>query len=148
LVTLPSVDARRLHESEYVEPIERWLKIPHQPVGMERLRAFAQFRGIDTARLAEFTARSLIYTAPAGIRLLDRGLRDAWNLYLLEGALMLTPEDGATLRVDGGTDKAAHPIAFLKPRKYTVETLTPVSFLWIHDLLLEAVLGEKAQPAG
>jgi hypothetical protein len=147
-VTLPSVDERRLHETELIEPIERWLKIPHQPVGMERLRAFVQFTGLDAARLAEVTARSLIYTAPAGIRLLDRGLRDAWNLYLLEGALMLTPADGATLRVDGGTDKAAYPVAFLKPRKYTVETLTAVSFLWMHDLLLEAVLGEKTPLAG
>lgn len=147
-ITLPSVDARRLHETEYVEPVERWLKIPHQPVSAERMRAFVQFLRLDGSRLAELTARSLIYTAPAGTRLLDRGLRDAWNLYLLEGALMLMPADGATLRVDGGTDKAAYPVAFLKPRKYTVETLTPVSFLWVHDLLLEAVLGEMKQPAG
>lgn len=141
-VTLPSVDERRLHETEHVEPVERWLKIPHQPVSMERLRAYVQFLKLDDDYLAELTARSLIYTAPAGTRLLDRGLRDAWNLYLLEGALMLTPADGATLRIDGGTDKATYPVAFLKPRKYTVETLTPVSFLWVHDLLLKAVLGE------
>ncbi len=147
-VTLPIVDERRLHETEHVAPIERWLKIPHQPAGSERLRAFVQFKTLDEARLAEVTARSLIYTAPAGTRLLDRGLRDAWNLYLLEGALMLMPADGATLRVDGGTDKATYPIAFLKPRKYTVETLTPVSFLWVHDLLLEAVLSEAPPPAG
>jgi hypothetical protein len=147
-VTLPSVDERRLHETDYVEPVERWLKIPHQPVGAERLRAFVQFQGLDAASLAELTARSLIYTAPAGTRLLDRGMRDAWNLYLLEGGLMLTPADGATLRVDGGTDKATYPVAFLKPRKYTVETLTPVSFLWVHDLLLEAVFGEMPRPAG
>lgn len=147
-VTLPIVDEHRLHETEHVEPVERWLKIPHQPVGIERMRAFVQFQGLDEMRLAEVTARSLIYTAPAGTRLLDRGLRDAWNLYLLEGALMLTPADGATLRVDGGTDKAAYPVAFLKPRKYTVETLTAVSFLWVHDLLLEAVLGDTTRPAG
>jgi len=147
-VTLPHVDERRLHETDHVETVERWLKIPHHQVGMERLRAFVQFQGFDEAHLVKLTARCLIYTAPAGVRLLERGLRDAWNLYLLEGALMLTPADGATLRIDGGTDKAAYPVAFLKPRKYTVETLTPVSFLWVHDLLLEAVLGETSRPAG
>jgi hypothetical protein len=147
-VTLPSVDERRLHETDHIEPVERWLKIPNQPVDTERLRTFVQFQGFDAAHLVKLTARSLIYTAPAGVRLLERGARDAWNLYLLEGALMLTPADGATLRIDGGTDKAAYPVAFLKPRKYTVETLTPVSFLWVHDLLLEAVLGEMTQPAG
>lgn len=147
-VTLPSVDERRLHETEHIGPVERWLRIPHQPVSTERLRAFVQFRRIDNDHLTELSARSLIYTAPAGTRLLDRGLQDAWNLYLLEGALMLTPADGAALRVDGGTDKAAYPVAFLKPRKYMVETLSPVSFLWVHDLLLAAVLGGKTPPAG
>lgn len=138
-LTLPQLDARRLHELERVAPVERWLKIPHQPVTPERLRDFAQFRALNETHLAELAARSLLYTAPPGTRLLDRGMSDAWNLYLLEGALMLTPADGATLRVDGGGDKARYPVAFLKPRKYTVETLTPVSFLWVHDLLLEAV---------
>jgi len=147
-VTLPSVDERRLHETDHIETVERWLKIPNQPVDTERLRTFVQFQGFDAAHLVKLTARSLIYTAPAGVRLLERGAHDAWNLYLLEGELMLTPADGATLRVEGGTDKAAYAVAFLKPRKYTVETLTPVSFLWVHDLLLEAVLGEMTQPAG
>ncbi len=146
--TLPSVDVRRLHETEHVEPIERWLKVPHQPAGTERLRGFAQFRGLDDARLAGLSTRSLIYTAPAGTRLLERGLSDAWNLYLLEGSLMLTAADGATLRVDAGTDKAARSIASLKPRQYRVEAFTPVSFLWVHDLLLEAVLGAAPHPAG
>lgn len=141
-VTLPSVDGRRLHETDHIEPVERWLKMPNQTVSAERLRAFVQFSKIDNDALAELSARCLIYAAPAGIRLLDRGLHDAWNLYLLEGALMLIPEDGATLRIDGATDKATYPVAFLKPRKYTVETLTPVSFLWVHDLLCKAVLGE------
>lgn len=141
-ITLPSVDARRLHETDHIKPVERWLKIPNQPVGPDQLRAFGQFRKLDDYSIADLTERSLIYTAPPGTRLLDRGLHDAWNLYLLEGALMLTPEDGVTLRIDGGTDKAAYPIAFLKPRKYTVETLTPVSFLWVHDLLLKAILDE------
>lgn len=145
-LTLPNVDERRLHENEHVEPVERWLKIPHQPVGEERLRSFAQFRGLDDVRVAELSARSLLYTAPGGTRLLERGLQDSWNLYLLEGTLMLTPADGATLKVVGGSDKAAYPIALLKPRKYQVDTLTPVSFLWVHDLLLEAVTSETTPP--
>lgn len=145
-LTLPNVDERRLHENEYVEPVERWLKIPHQPVGSERLRSFAQFRGLDDARVDELSARSLLYTAPGGMRLLERGLQDSWNLYLLEGTLMLTPADGATLKVVGGSDKAAYPIALLKPRKYQVDTLTPVSFLWVHDLLLEAVTSVTTSP--
>ena len=143
-----AADERRLHDAEPVESVERWLKIPHQAVSTERLRDFAQFRGLDATRLLGLAARSLIYTAPTGTRLLERGLRDNWNLYLLEGSLMLTPADGSTLRVDSGTDKAARPIGALKPRQYAVDTLTPVNFLWVHDLLLAAVLNGATRPPG
>lgn len=146
--SFPEVDKHRLHEAEQVESVERWLRLPHQPVSIERLRSFAPFRALDDARLAGLAARSLLYTAPAGTRLLERGLRDAWNLYLLDGTLTLMPADGTSLRVDAGADKATRAIASLKPRQYAVETMTPVSFLWVHDLLLEAVLGGTTRPAG
>ena len=141
-------DERRLHEAEPVESIERWLKVPHQAVSTERLRDFAQFRGLDATRLVALAARSLIYAAPTGTCLLGRGMRDNWNLYLLEGSLMLTPADGSTLRVDSGTDKAARPIGALKPRQYAIDTLTPATFLWVHDQLLKAVLSGGTNPAG
>lgn len=133
---MSSTDVRRLHEVERVDAIERWLKHPPQPVDTQRLRFFSQFRGLDETRLADLSSHSLVYMAPAGTRLVEYGLRDAWNLYLLEGTLRLTPADGVALRVDGGTDKASNPIASLKPRKYQVDTMGPVSFLWIHDRLL------------
>lgn len=147
-ITLPKVDVHRLHETERVETIERWLKHPPQLADVERLRFFAQFRGLGDAGLTQLGKDSLIYSAPAGTRLLERGIRDSWNLYLLDGALRLTPADGAALRVDGGTDKAANPIASLKPRKYQVDTLSPTSFLWMHDLMLAAAAGGTVRPNG
>ena len=138
---IPGMDERRLHETEHVESVERWLKAPHQTVGTDRLRRFTQFRELDDTQLAALGAHSPIYTAPAGTRLLELGRRDNWNLYLLDGSLALTPADGSTLRVDNGTDKAARPIGALKPRQYAVNTITPVNFLWVHDQLLKAVLG-------
>ncbi len=147
-ITLPKANVDRLHETEQVETIERWLKQPPQLADVKRLRFFAQFRGLDDAALAQLGTGGLIYTAPAGTRLLERGIRDAWNLYLLDGALRLTPADGTALRVDGGTDKAANPIASLKPRKYQVDTLSPTSFLWMHDRLLAAFCGSTQRPNG
>jgi hypothetical protein len=147
-VNLSDVDARRLHETECIDSIERWLSIPHRPVNSGRLRRFVQFHSLDETSLAVLAVRSQLYAAPAGTRLLERGMRDAWNLYLLEGSVTLTPVDGAMLRVDAGVGTAASAIAFLKPRKYTVETLTPVSFLWMHDALIEAVLSDATLAAG
>ena len=138
-VTLPQVDLYRPHESECVDHIECWLRIPHTPVKPERLREFVQFREMDEPTLNELAARSLLYSAPGGAHLLDNGVSDAWNLYLLDGSIMLTAADGATLRVDGGSHPARYPISFLKPRKYRVDALTPVNFLWIHNMLLAAV---------
>ena len=138
-VTLPQVDLYRPHESERVDRIECWLRIPHTPVKPERLREFVQFREMDEPTLNELAARSLLYSAPGGAHLLDNDVSDAWNLYLLDGSIMLTAADGATLRVDGGSHQARYPISFLKPRKYRVDGLSPINFLWIHDMLLAAV---------
>lgn len=138
-VCLPLVDLYRPHESERVERIECWRRIPHSPVKPERLREFVQFREMDDAVLNELAARCMLYSAPGGAHLLDGDERDSWNLYLLDGSIMLTARDGATLRVDGSSDKARFPISFLKPRKYHVDALTPINFLWVHDMLLAAV---------
>jgi hypothetical protein len=122
-----------------VDRIECWLRIPHTPVKPERLREFVQFREMDEPTLNELAARSLLYSAPGGAHLLDNDVSDAWNLYLLDGSIMLTAADGVTLRVDGGSHQARYPISFLKPRKYRVDALSPINFLWIHDMLLAAV---------
>jgi hypothetical protein len=147
-VTLAAADLPVPPPQAQVAHIERWLEIPHRRVDAGILRRFAQFRELDEHALAVLAERSYVYTAPAGTRLLERGAADAWNMYLLEGELMLTAADGPALRVAGGSARAAHPVAFLKPRKYAVETLSPVSFLWVHDLLLQSLLAtEWAPPA-
>jgi hypothetical protein len=138
-VSLTADDLVKLHVTQRYEKIERWLEIPYRPVDPGRLRSFVHFRDMDPARLALLSTHSLVYTAPAGVCLLERGMTDQWNLYLLEGNVKLEPEEGAILTVEGGSDKGAAPISFLKPRKYTVTALSKVSFLWIHDVLLHVV---------
>ena len=138
--------ARRLAEVDQVQradrfdQVEQWLERPNRPVDAALLRTFAQFRDLDAASLATLAAKALVYTAPGGVKLLDVGMKDPWSMYLLEGTVSLQAADGGSLFVTGGTAKAASPISFLKPRKYTVSAVTSVSFLWIHDALLDAVL--------
>jgi hypothetical protein len=135
-VSLSADDLVKLHVTQRYERIERWLEMPYRPVDPGRLRGFVHFRDMDPARLALLSTHSLVYTAPAGVCLLERGVTDRWNLYLLEGSVKLEPEEGAILTVEGGSEKGAAPISFLKPRKYTVTAVSKVSFLWIHDVLL------------
>lgn len=135
----PFQRALQVPPSERFHHVEQWLERPHRPVDPALLRSFTLFRNLDTGRLAALAQTALVHTAPGGVRLLDIGMTDAWNMYLLEGTVSLQAADGGKLLVTGGSDKAASPISFLKPRKYTVTSVTPVSFLWVHDALLQAV---------
>lgn len=146
-LTLSAEDLARLHTQQYHDGVERWLEIPYREVDPERLRAFGHFRDLDDARLRLLATHALIYTAPPGVCLLERGMTDLWNLYLLEGSVTLEPEEGATLIVEGGSERGAAPVAFLKPRKYTVTAATRVSFLWIHDTLLRVARSGGQLPA-
>ncbi|MDH4134244.1 MAG: hypothetical protein OEV31_05605 [Gammaproteobacteria bacterium] len=137
-VSLLDVDQRRLHETERVDSIEHWCKQPVQTVNPPRLNQFRPFAAVGEKHLVDVAARCPLYMAPPGARLMDRGLNDAWNLFLIEGSLLLTPEDGNAIRIDAGTDRAANAVASLKPRKYQVDTLSAVTFLWVHDLLIRA----------
>ncbi len=137
-ITLLDVDMGCLHEAERIDSIERWGKQPPQTVNPLRLHPLRPFAAIREKHLIEIAARCPLYIAPAGTRLLDRNLNDAWNLFLLEGTLLLTPADGNAVRLEAGTDRAANAVASLKPRKYQIDTLSSVTFLWVHDLLLRA----------
>jgi hypothetical protein len=138
-VTLTAEDLARLHESQRHERVERWLEVPHRTIIPGDLRRFVQFSELNDAALNVLAERSLVYTAPAQTVLLDSGMTDKWNMYLLEGTLLLETKDGQSLTIEGGSQAATAAIAFLKPRKYRVSTLSRVSFLWINDALLRAL---------
>lgn len=123
-------------QTERFEPMERWLEQPRRTRDAAALRGFAPFRDLDDERLTAASKKLPVYAAPRGVRLLDIGLMDAWNMFLLEGTVALQAADGDALLVAGGSDKATSAISFLKPRKYTVTSVTAVRFLWVHDVLL------------
>jgi hypothetical protein len=111
-----------------------------EPAAPATLKAFTQFRDLDHEKLAALASRCLLYRVPAGTKLLERGTDDTWNLYLVEGTVQLEAADGMTRLIEGGTEKAASPISYLKPRLYAVTAMTRVAFLWMDDRLIEQVL--------
>ena len=113
---------------------------------MATLKTFTRFRGLDHEKLEAIVAQCLIYKVPPGTKLLERGTRDTWNLYLLEGTLQLTAADGGEKLIDGGADNASNPVSSLKPRMYTVTAVTRAAFLWIDDKLIEKIAGENPTP--
>jgi hypothetical protein len=118
----------------------------YQHLQADELRAFERMAPMSRAALEVITARNPVFSVPAGTILLDRGTRDSWNLYLLSGTLELTEPDGARHVISGGGPSARQPVAFLKPRLFSVHSTTPVEFLWLYEPMVEAV--RRLHPAG
>lgn len=111
----------------------------------EELRFFERFESQDSAALQVIAAKSPVFRVPAGTLLLDAGTRDSWNLYLLSGDIELVEPDGGRYRLRGGSPSARQPVAFLKPRLFSVSTLSEVEFLWLYEPMIEAV--KRLHPA-
>ncbi len=110
-----------------------------EPVSPQRLRFFAHFEHLDPVKLNMIAERAPVQMTPPSAQLLRRGSDDPWNLYLLEGTVSLVAEDGTVTTLEGGTPRARAPLAFLRPRKYTVMALTKVFYISVHDTLLKVV---------
>lgn len=138
-ITITSANFDKLRAAHPVEPLAHWTETRQYHIDVVRLREFIQFRELPVSALELITAKAEIYSAPPGACLLERGKNDPWNLYLLDGSVTLTPAEGATLTVESGSAAAKSPVAFLRPRKYTVTALTRVTFFLLHDRVLEAI---------
>lgn len=109
------------------------------------LRFFTRFENQDRAALQLIASKSPVFRVPAATLLLDAGTRDNWNLYLLSGEIELVATDGARYRLTGGSSSARQPVAFLKPRLFSVNARTEVEFLWLYEPMIEAV--KRLHPA-
>lgn len=116
-----------------VAQMARWLTQPQGKADAMLLQSFTLLRDLPLPVREALAPQCPIYTAPTGAQLLLRETNDEWNMYLLDGTVALEAADGARFLIAGGSDKAAAPIAYLKPRKYTVSAVSPIRFLWIAD---------------
>ena len=129
----------QLHVTDRHDDIERWLMKPARSIDAMSLRGFVNFRSLTDHLLTLISGQCPLYQAPAGTRLLDHGMSDKWNLFLVSGALLLQPLDNAPLSIESGSESAANPVSSLKPRKYQVVAKTQVTFIWVPDALLHSL---------
>ena len=122
------------------EHVKGMLTDPCQYIEHEDLRPFTRFKGLSVDGLSLLASRHPLFKAVAGTRILDHGSNDDWSLYLVAGTLQLQAADGATKTVEGGTAAAANPVASLKPRMYSITAMTPVTFLWMYDPMVDSVI--------
>ena len=134
------------YETDLYKKLERWLERPPEPPDPELLKKFVTFQDLDDEPLSLLAENSLIYFVPAGAPLLERGKTDDWNLYVVEGKVELIADDGIQKFIESGTENAKNPISFLRPRKYTVTAYCRVSFIWIHDAVVNEVRKNAPPP--
>jgi len=132
-------DFSKLHVTDRHAVIERWQVQPPRPIAPLSLQGFTPFQALSDHQLLRIADQCLLYQAPAGTRLLERGMNDKWNLFLVSGTLLLEPQDGVMLAIESQSERAASPVSSLKPRKYQAVAKTPVTFLWIPDALLRSL---------
>lgn len=136
--------AENANDSDLIRSLGSSLLGRPEPVDSQVLRMFIRFRGLDHVRLETLAEKCLLYKVPPGTQLLERGTNDTLNLYLVDGSVQLTAADGVSKTIEGGTPAASNPVSFLKPRMYTVSTLTRVAFLWIDDRLIDEIAASGA----
>lgn len=129
---------------ETYQRVSRWLEEPYKYIEPDELKFYSRFRQLGIDGLIILSDKHPIFRAPVQTRLLAQGTSDKWNMYLIDGTVELEAEDGERYTVEAKTPQAITPVASLKPRKYTVTTVTPVKFLWMLDDFVDSVVNIDA----
>jgi HD-like signal output (HDOD) protein len=113
-------------------------------VTSKTLKNFDPIRSLDEAQLEELAQHARMEHVKRGAVLMERGTRDNWTVYLLEGQLELQAADGAVVVIEGGTAKARNPIARLQPRQYRVVSLSEADIVRLDNDRLETVFNGRS----
>lgn len=112
-------------------------KLKSEQATPELLEQFIPFSECSTEERIVLADHSRVETVKRGHVLARAGETDDWDYYLLEGTLKLTAEDGKESFVMGGSRTARSPVAHLRPRRYSLSSMTPVSYLKVEAAMLK-----------
>ena len=104
----------------------------------DALRRLDPLTGLGEPELDALARDAELLTAGAGSRLLELGCEDSRQLFLLEGELELTADDGARHIVRDRDAAASGPVSRLRPSRYQVTARTDVCYLLIEQRVLDA----------
>jgi HD-like signal output (HDOD) protein len=107
---------------------------------LRRLRDFQPLDRLTDEQLVLLANRAERRRHSPGQRIIERGLRDGLDFFLIAGQVELESVDGRKYRIDAESEKAVNPIARLQPRMYTVTAVQPSEFLVIRQDMLTQLL--------
>ena len=104
---------------------------------IETLKKFKPLALLGEAQLKKLSAATKVRKSSAGKVLIKRGSTKAFSFFLIEGKLKLTAADGKILILSANEPSTRNPISQLIPRRYQVESVTPIQFLAISQVLID-----------
>jgi len=105
-----------------------------------RLREFHPLNRLTDAQLVLLASRAERRNHGAGQRVLEKGVRDGLDYFLMSGKVELESVDGRKSLIEADTEAAVNPIARLQPRMYEVTAVKPCEFLVVEQDILNQML--------
>jgi len=110
-------------------------------VSKDALKDLIPINSLAPDNFDELAAATRIEQVSAGTILFKQGDTDNQAIYLLDGQVQLTSDDGATERViESGAEDANYALAQLKPRQVTGKMKGPGSVAYVDSELLDRLL--------
>lgn len=107
---------------------------------LRRLKDFQPLGRLTDDQLVLLASRAERKTFGPGQRVMDRGVRDGSDYFLISGKIELESVDGRKTVIEAETEKALNPIARLQPRMYDVTAVKPCEFMVIEQDILNQML--------
>lgn len=107
---------------------------------LRRLRAFQPLNRLSDDQLVLLASRAERRLHGPGQRVVERGVRDGLDFFLIAGKIELESVDGRKSLIEAETDKALNPIARLQPRMYDVTAVKACEFLVVEQDVLNQML--------
>lgn len=107
---------------------------------LRRLKAFQPLNRLTDEQLVVLASRAERRTHGPGQRVLERGVRDGLDYFLVTGKVELESVDGRKSVIEAETEQALNPIARLQPRMYDVTAVKPCEFLVVEQDVLNQLL--------
>ena len=95
---------------------------------------------LNAENFQELAGKTYVEVIPAGKTIFKAGDLDKQKIYLIEGEVALTNEQGAATSFVAGTPNAKHPMAQQQPRKHTALAKTAAKIIRIDSDLLDILL--------
>lgn len=113
---------------------------------LRRLKQFQPLNRLTDDQLVLLASRAERRTHGPGQRVVERGVRDGLDFFLIAGSVELESIDGRKSTIEAESDKAVNPIARLQPRMYDVTATRASEFLVIQQDILNQLLRSAPVP--